>query len=52
MGYMFYNCLLLTSIDLSCFQTEKVENMDAIFYNCKSLKTLSLDTFIIINFIT
>jgi len=35
MGYMFWGCTKLTSLDLSSFNTSKVTNMCAMFLNCK-----------------
>ena len=39
---MFANCLLLTSLDLSNFDTSQVTNMNAMFYNCISLEYINL----------
>ena len=35
---MFNNCLNLTNIDLSSFDTKNVTNMSAMFYECSNLK--------------
>lgn len=40
MSYMFDQCSSLTSLDLSKFNTEKVTNMQRMFYNCTSLKKI------------
>lgn len=40
MSGTFYNCNLLTEIDLSSFKTEKVTNMSGLFYGCNNLKTI------------
>ena len=40
MSQMFYNCLKLTSLDLSLFNTAKVTNMKSMFNNCQSLVTI------------
>ena len=45
MGYMFYNCKTLTSLDLSGFDTSKVTNMYGMFYNCNKLTSLNLSNF-------
>ena len=42
---MFYNCLLLTSLDLSNFITSNVENMDNMFSGCSKLISLNLSNF-------
>ena len=45
MGGMFMNCINLTSIDLSHFNTNIVVNMSAMFGGCNSLTGLDLSTF-------
>ena len=45
MGYMFHNCIKLTSLDLSSFNTSNVTNMFFMFYNCSSLTSLDLSSF-------
>ena len=45
MNSMFYNCLLLTSLDLSNFNTSNVTDMGSMFYGCSSLTTLDLSSF-------
>jgi surface protein len=42
MGYMFYKCSKLTSLDLSSFNTAKVTDMSNMFSSCSELKTLNL----------
>ena len=42
---MFYNCLKLTSIDLSNFDTSKVISMKNMFQKCEKLTTLDLSNF-------
>ncbi len=37
MSFMFYECSSLTSLNLSNFNTNKVNNMSYMFYNCSSL---------------
>ena len=37
---MFCNCLKLTSLDVTHFNTAKVTNMYSMFYNCSSLTTI------------
>ena len=48
MRYMFHGCSSLTSLDLSGFDTHKVEYMNNMFLNCKNLKTI----FVSDNFVT
>ncbi|MGN1221668.1 MAG: BspA family leucine-rich repeat surface protein, partial [Christensenellales bacterium] len=45
MSYMFYECSSLTSLDLSSFDTSKVEFMNEMFPGCLNLKTLNLSSF-------
>ena len=45
MGYMFYGCASLTSLDLTSFDTSKVKYMDWMFCNCRSLTSLDLTSF-------
>ena len=45
MQAIFYSCISLKSIDLSSFNTSKVENLNYAFYNCKSLISLNLSNF-------
>ena len=40
MRYMFYNCSLLSTLDLSGFNTAQVLQMDFMFYGCSNLKTI------------
>lgn len=42
---MFYNCIGLTSLDLSKFNTQNVENMRNMFRRCKGLNSLDLSKF-------
>ena len=42
---MFYQCESLESIDLSSFNTKKVENMNFMFLRYKNLNSIDLDTF-------
>ena len=42
---MFSRCESLVSVDLSNFNTEKVENMGCMFENCKSMKYVNLSSF-------
>ena len=41
-NYMFYNCLNLTSLNLSKFKTENINNMKSIFDGCESLLNINL----------
>ena len=45
MGNMFNGCSALTSLDLTNFNTAKVEYMDNMFYGCSALKSLDLTNF-------
>ena len=45
MGFMFYNCSLLTSIDLSSFDTSNTTNMFQMFKNCSSLTNIDVSKF-------
>lgn len=45
MLYMFYNCRLLTSLDLSGFNTEKVISTTGMFRGCQKLTNLDLSSF-------
>jgi len=45
MADMFYNCSSLTSIDLSNFDTSKVEIMEYMFYACTKLEYINLKYF-------
>ncbi|MBR7012151.1 MAG: BspA family leucine-rich repeat surface protein, partial [Muribaculaceae bacterium] len=40
MGWMFYSCIKLTSLDLSSFNTSKVTNMGWMFDGCTNLRTI------------
>ena len=40
MGYMFYSCASLTSLDLSGWNTASVTNMSHMFYSCGGLVTI------------
>ena len=40
MGYMFYNCSSLTSLDLSGWNTSKVTDIGRMFNGCSALKTI------------
>ena len=45
MGYMFYDCGALTSLDLSDFNTANVRDMRGMFYDCDGLSSLDLRSF-------
>ncbi len=45
MQYMFYDCSLLESVDVSGFNTANVTNMSGLFYKCHKLQTLNLSNF-------
>ena len=42
---MFNGCASLTNINLSNFNTQKLNDMSLIFYGCKSLINVSLSDF-------
>ena len=42
---MFCDCISLTYLNLSNFNTKNVTIMDFMFYNCKSLINLNLSNF-------
>ena len=43
-SFMFFKCSSLESIDLSSFDSTKVENMTKMFYNCSSLNSINLSS--------
>ena len=45
MGYMFYNCWRLTSLQLSKFDTSSVTNMGSMFWGCRGLTSLDVSKF-------
>ena len=45
MGYMFYDCKALTSLDLKNFNTQNVTNMKGMFAYCYLLTSLDLKNF-------
>ena len=45
MGYMFYNCSSLTSLDVAHFNTANVTNMSYIFSGCSKLTSLDVTHF-------
>ena len=45
MGYMFYNCSKLTSLDVTKFNTAKVTDMSYMFLNCSKLTSLDVTKF-------
>ncbi len=45
MGYMFYGCSALTSLDVTHFNTEKVTNMSYMFASCVALTSLDVTKF-------
>ena len=45
MTYMFYECMLLKSLDLSNFDTSKVLDMCWMFYYCDGLESVDLRSF-------
>ena len=42
MDEMFKNCISLTSLNLSNFNTKKINNMNYMFYNCSNLEYINL----------
>ena len=47
--YLFYNCNLLNSIDLSHFKTDKITNMESMFEGCTFLSEVNLTNINTIN---
>ena len=45
MGCLFKGCKSLSSIDLSNFNTDKLENMNGMFYECEKLNEINLNNF-------
>lgn len=45
MGYMFFNCPKLTSLNLSSFNTSNVTNIGYMFSSCSSLTSIDLSNF-------
>ena len=45
MSYMFNNCSSLEELNLSSFNTNKVNYMNGMFLQCSSLKELNLNNF-------
>ena len=45
MSYMFYNCVALTSLDVTKFNTANVKNMGNMFYSCSALTSLDITKF-------
>ena len=45
MGFMFCNCLKLTSLDVTHFNTANVTNMNSMFFQCKALTSLDVTHF-------
>ena len=45
MGFMFYNCYNLPSVDVSSFNTSKVTNMQSMFSGCSQLTNLDVSGF-------
>ena len=45
MGDMFYDCVMLTTLDLSEFDTSSVTKMGRLFRHCENLKTVNISSF-------
>ena len=45
MSYMFTYCMVLTSLDISHFNTKKLENMDHMFSYCYKIEKLDFPNF-------
>ena len=45
MQYMFHNCNVLTSVDVTGFNTSNVTNMQGLFYKCHKLQTIDVSNF-------
>ena len=48
-NYLFYNCSLIKSLDLSNFKTDNVTNMSYMFSGCSALNNLNLSNLNLIN---
>ena len=44
-GFMFYDCINITEIDLSHFNSKNVINMEYMFYYCEKLTNINLSNF-------
>ncbi len=45
MSYLFFHCVVLKELDLSCFDTSQVENMSFLLHDCFQLETVDLGSF-------
>ena len=45
MSYMFFYCISLTSLNLSCFNTSNVMSMFYMFHGCSNLTSLNISNF-------
>ena len=45
LGWMFYGCSALNSLDLSSFNTANVTDMNRMFFRCQALNSLDLSSF-------
>ena len=45
MDGLFYNCYSLTSIDLSSFNTQNIENITYLFFNSTNLTYIDISSF-------
>ncbi len=45
MSYMFYECMVLETLNLNKFNTSKVTNMSYMFWQCRSLLQLEISSF-------
>ena len=45
LGWMFYGCSALNSLDLSSFNTANVTDMSSMFFYCKTLESLDIRNF-------
>ena len=45
LGWMFYGCSALNSLDLSSFNTANVTDMNRMFFRCQALNSLDLSNF-------
>ena len=45
MAHLFDRCSSLASLELNNFNTEKVEKMTGMFYDCESLEFLEISSF-------
>ena len=50
-GFMFYDCINITQIDFSHFNSKNVVNMEYMFYYCENLRKINLSNLVTTNVI-